>query len=146
MIEPSQAWATSCTCLRLRKAARQVSQIYDQHLEPVGLTITQFGLLAHIKSHDGISIGALAGMLIMDPTTLTRNLRPIERRGLVVLEPDPRDRRARRLRLTGRGLQAYRDGKPAWAKAQRQVEQAFGAADTAALRASLDSMMARLAP
>lgn len=134
-----------CTCLRLRKAARRVSLIYDQHLEPLGLTVTQFGLLAQLNAFDGIGIGDLAEKLIMDPTTLTRNLRPLERDGLVVFTADPHDRRARRLHLTQRGRDAFDAARPAWRRAQRQVEESFGPANTAALNTSLDRMLDRLA-
>jgi DNA-binding MarR family transcriptional regulator len=136
---------SSCTCLRLRKAARRVSQIYDQHLEPLGLTITQYGLLGQLKAFDGISIGALAEKLIMDPTTLTRNLRPIERQGLVVFASDPNDRRSRQLHLTARGRGAYDKAKPAWVRAQRQVDDVLGDADAATLNLTLDRVLDRLA-
>lgn len=135
----------SCTCSRIRKAARRVTQIYDQFLEPTGLTITQFGLLAQLKRQDGITIGALAERMIMDPTTLTRNLRPIEREGLVKLVADPDDRRARRLHLTPRGRAAFDKARPAWAKAQRHVETTLGEADTEVLNTVLDRSLARLA-
>jgi DNA-binding MarR family transcriptional regulator len=136
--------SSGCTCLRLRKAARRVSQIYGEHLEPVGLTITQYGLLGHLKAFDGISIGALAEMLIMDPTTLTRNLRPIERQRFVALVPDPNDKRSRRLHITAKGREAYAKAKPAWARAQRHLEAALGATDTSELNASLDRVLERL--
>jgi len=123
-----------------------VTQIYDQFLEPTGLTITQFGLLAQLKRQDGITIGALAEKMIMDPTTLTRNLRPIEREGLVKLVPDPEDRRARQLHLTARGRAVFEKARPAWAKAQRHVETVLGEADTGELNSVLDRSLARLAP
>lgn len=123
-----------------------MTQIYDQFLEPTGLTITQFGLLAQLKRQDGITIGALAEKMIMDPTTLTRNLRPIEREGLVKLVPDPEDRRARQLHLTARGRAVFEKARPAWAKAQRHVETVLGEADTGELNSVLDRSLARLAP
>jgi len=134
-----------CTCLRLRKAARRITQIYDGHVEPFGLTITQFGLLAHLRVLDGIGVGALAEKLVMDPTTLTRNLRPLERQGYVVLEPDPADRRARSLHLTEEGREVLRAARPAWARAQRHVEEVFGSTDTGALNAALDRMLEKFA-
>jgi DNA-binding MarR family transcriptional regulator len=141
---PGQTYV-ACTCLRVRKAARVVSQIYDRHVEPFGLTITQFGLLSHINTFDGIGIGELAEKLAMDPTTLTRNLRPLQRRGLAVLAADPSDRRSRRLHLTAAGREAYLEAKPAWLKAQREVETALGP-EIAALHASLDRALEKLAP
>src|SRR5438128_4855802 len=130
----------ACTCLRLRKAARRITQIYDGYVEPFGLTITQFGLLAHLRVLDGISVGALAEKLVMDPTTLTRNLRPLERRGLVKLKPDPEDRRSRSLHLTEQGREILRAARPAWARAQRHIEEVFGSSDTGALNAAPDHM------
>jgi DNA-binding MarR family transcriptional regulator len=144
-MSPAAKGPSGCTCLRIRKAARRISQIYDSQLQPTGLTITQFGLLAHAKRLDGVAIGELAEELIMDPTTLTRNLRPLERRGLISIEPDPRDRRARRLRLTQEGRRALERAQPAWARAQREIERALGAPEAGALNETLDSVLARLA-
>ncbi|MBL8690843.1 MAG: winged helix-turn-helix transcriptional regulator [Rhodospirillaceae bacterium] len=141
---PSGSGLSFCTASRVRKAARLVSQIFDRHLERYDLTITQFGLLAYINTFDGIGIGDLAGKLVMDPTTVTRNLRPLQRRGLVALAADPNDRRARRLHLTADGRAALKDAKPGWSKAQREVEAALGDADTAALHATLDRALAKL--
>jgi DNA-binding MarR family transcriptional regulator len=143
--EMTQPGVSGCTCLRLRKASRRVSQIYDHYLERHGLTITQYGLLAHLSGLDGVSIGALAEKLIMDPTTLTRNLRPLERRGYVELAPDPRDRRARRPHLTSQGRTAFIAARPAWIEAQRHVETVIGASKAPALHAALDHVLERLA-
>lgn len=135
---------TGCTCMRLRKASRRVSQIYDRSLEQAGMTVTQYGLLGYILRYDGIGIGALADKLIMDPTTLTRSLRPLQQKGLVALAEDPRDRRARRLYLTAAGRTAFESAKPAWVRAQRQIEQALGVAETPALNAALDRVLEKL--
>ena len=142
---PQTPKSTGCTCLRLRKAARRVSQIYDRALQPWGLTVTQYGLLGHIGVLDGVGVGALAGKLVMDPTTLTRNLKPLLQQGYIVLAPDRRDRRARRLYLTAAGRQAFQRAKPAWAGAQLQLEAALGARDTPTLNAVLDRVLEQLA-
>jgi DNA-binding MarR family transcriptional regulator len=134
-----------CTALRVRKLARRVSQIYDQALEAYGLTITQFGLLNQLRRRDGIAIGALAEELVMDPT-MTRNLRPLEKRGLMVFAPDPADRRSRALHLTEKGRQAFRDAHPGWQAAQTLVEKRLGGTETKALNAALDHLLERLAP
>jgi DNA-binding MarR family transcriptional regulator len=136
---------SGCTCLRLRKASRRVSQIYDQYLQRHGLTITQYSLLAHLNRLDGVSIGALAEKLIMDPTTLTRNLRPLERQELIRLAADPRDRRSRRLRLTDQGRALLTEARPAWIEAQRHIEDTLGPSAAPALHAALDHMLERLA-
>lgn len=134
-----------CSCMWLRKATRRLSQIYDQHLEPLGLTITQYGLLARLSAADGIGVGAFAEQLVMDPTTLTRNLRPLQRQRLVVFAPDPRDRRSRMLHLTARGRERLAEARPVWAKAQRQIEDSVGRQHVAALHASLGRLLERLA-
>src|SRR5262245_6460483 len=134
-----------CTCMRLRKASRRVTQIYDRGLEAAGLTVTQYGVLGQLRRNDGIGIGALAEMLIMDPTTLTRSLRPLERQGLVTMRADRRDRRTRSLQLTAKGKAAFENAIPAWRRVQRQLEEAMGGPETAALNAALDHVIERLA-
>lgn len=136
---------TRCTCLSLRKATRRVSQIYDRILEPHGLTVTQFSLLGYLNSFDGIGIGALAGKLAMDPTTLTRNIRPLERRGYLSSTADEQDGRSRCLHLTAEGRKVYAGAKPAWARAQRQIDKILDAAGTPNLNALLDGVVERLA-
>ena len=108
------------------------------------MTVTQYGLLGHLAKFDGIGIGALAEKLIMDPTTLTRNLRPLERQGFVVMKPDRRDKRSRCLHLTASGRAAFENAKPAWVRAQRHIEQALGGAETSALNAALDRVLEKL--
>ena len=135
---------SNCTCLLFRKAARRVSLIYDQHLEPFSLTVTQYGLLGHIKTHDGIGIGALAERLVMDPTTLTRNLRPLERRELVVLAANPRDRRNRNLHLTDSGREVFAAARPGWEAAQRQIAKVLGDSDGPVIAAVIEGMLEKL--
>ncbi|HSR82009.1 MAG TPA: MarR family transcriptional regulator [Hyphomicrobiaceae bacterium] len=131
--------------MRLRKASRRVTQIYDHGLEAAGLTVTQYGVLGQLRRYDGIGIGALAELLIMDPTTLTRSLRPLARQGLVAMKPDRRDRRSRCLHLTAKGRAAFNTAIPAWKRAQRQLEEALGGPEAAALNVALDHVIARLA-
>ncbi len=140
-----KAGSSGCTCLRLRKASRRVSQIYDRSLEPLGLTVTQFSLLGYVAGFDGIGIGALAAKLVMDPTTLTRNVRPLVRQGLVELVADPDDQRSRCLHLTAAGRKAYQQAKPAWARAQREIDKALEDAGAPTLNKVLDRVLERLA-
>lgn len=131
--------------MRLRKAARRISQIYDHHLEPTGVTITQFGVLASLTSTDRMAIGPLAEQLCMDPTTLTRNLQPLHREGLVVIEPDRCDRRVRWVSLSEAGRQAFDRARPAWREAQNQVIKLIGEEETATLHDALDVAIERIA-
>ena len=131
--------------MRLRKASRRVTQIYDHTLEAAGLTVTQYGVLGQLVRYTGIGIGALAERLIMDPTTLTRSLRPLERQGLVRTRPDRRDGRLKCLHLTAKGRRAFENAVPAWKRAQHRLEEALGGSEAAALNAALDHVVERLA-
>jgi DNA-binding MarR family transcriptional regulator len=135
--------ARGCTAMRLRKAARRVTQIYDRHLEAAGLTVTQYGVLGSLFSAGRTAIGALAEQLLMDPTTLTRNLQPLQRQGLVVIEPDRRDRRVRWVSLSAAGRQAFENAKPAWREAQNHIRKLIGDEETAALHDTLDYVLDR---
>src|ERR1700758_5379885 len=86
-----------CTCLAVRQAARHVTQFYDQHLAPAGLRTTQFSILAKLKRHGPMTINALADQMVMDRTTLGRNILPLERDGLITIAPGDRDRRSKEL-------------------------------------------------
>ena len=131
----------ACICLRFRKAARRVSQIYDQHLEPYGITITQYGLLGHIRRFEGIGVGALAEKLVMDPTTLTRNLRPLERKGFVIMTPDEKDRRSRNLSLTTPGYEALVAARPGWDAAQEKIKTVLGPDTNKLMIDTIDQMI-----
>lgn len=124
-----------CNALALRQATRHVSQFYDQHLAASGLKGTQFSIVARLSRAGPRSINDLARDLVMDRTTLGRNLGPLERDGLVRLEVDAADRRSRLLSVTGRGKALFEQAKPAWQAAQRQFEKSFGKDEAAALRA-----------
>src|SRR5262245_26473551 len=75
-----------CNCFIVRSAARQVTQLYDQFLAPVGLHVTQFSILAKLKRLGPMTINALAKEMIMDRTTLGRNVLPLERDWLIKIE------------------------------------------------------------
>lgn len=135
-----------CAASRVRKASRRVSQIYDRHLAPYGLSVTQFGVLAQLRASPGAGVGGLAATMIMDATTLSRNLRPLERRGLVLAEVDRDDARLRRLKLTASGRTTLDRASAGWRAAQKQVEQALGGpVEMRALNATLDRALERLA-
>ncbi len=143
-ITPATA-TPACTCLRLRKASRRVTQIYDQALDAHGLTVTQYGLLGYLKALDGIALGELAERLVMDPTTLTRTLRPMEKQGWVASTPDKDDARTRRVHITATGLATYRSAEPAWRKAQEKIATALGESDHKALARTIDHLLTALA-
>lgn len=133
-----------CICARVRRTARRVSQIYDRHLASFGLTISQYGILSQVRTGGSPSIGELAARMVMDPTTLTRSLRPLQQRGLVALAADSQDRRTRRLALTEAGVAALREARLGWTAAQDEVRLALGEKASFALVARLDDTLSRL--
>jgi DNA-binding MarR family transcriptional regulator len=126
-----------CTCLAVRQAARHITQFYDQHLAPVGLRTTQFSILARLKRLGPMTINALADEMVMDRTTLGRNILPLEREGLISIAPLRTDRRSKELRLTEAGLERLQAAREGWKEAQTQFAAAFGEQRTVGLRALL---------
>src|SRR5437660_352407 len=126
-----------CICLAVRQAARHVTQAYDQFLAPAGLRTTQFSVLAKLKRKGAMTINALAADMVMDRTTLGRNILPLERDGLITIEPVPSDRRSKELHLTRRGEKRLETAFKGWAEAQARFESAFGSTRASDLRALL---------
>src|ERR1700734_3979768 len=94
-----------CLCLHVQRAARTLARRFDEAFRPLGLTNGQFSLLMSLNRPEPPPMGPVANLLAMDRTTLTAALKPLERRGLVKIAPDPADRRSRILQLTGKGQQ-----------------------------------------
>ena len=118
------AWR--CTCFNARKAARSVTEFYDRALAPSGVTAPQFTLLGAIAMLGPGPIMRLAENLALDRTTLTRNLKILQKQGWVALAPGE-DRRERVVSLTDAGKAAFDRTMPYWHKAQAQVEETLGA-------------------
>ena len=126
----------SCLCLHAQRAARALARRFDLALKPLGLTSGQFSLLMSLNRPEPPNLGSLAALLAMDRTTLTANLKPLERRGLVLIEPDPADRRARLLRLLPAGRAVLADAVPVWRRLHREIEGTLPSAER--LRAELN--------
>jgi DNA-binding MarR family transcriptional regulator len=118
--------STECTASQLRRAARAISRVHDHHLAPSGLRGTQFNLLVALSLFGQVSLVRLADRLGIERTTLTRNLRPLEREGLVTSSPG-KDQRVRLLRLTHDGQRALERAMPLWEEAQKRVVSGLGA-------------------
>jgi len=129
--------ASDCHCAALRQAARHVTQFYDELMAPVGLRISQYSVLARLERLGPQSVNALAALMVMDRTTVGRNVLPLERDGLVAIRPSPTDRRAKELSITAAGRERYRAGRRQWQRAQAGFEARFGAKRAAELRAVL---------
>lgn len=111
-----------CLCLAAQRAARTLARRFDEALRPVGLTSGQFSLLMSLNRPHPPTIGMVADVLAMDRTTLTANLKPLERRGLVQTTVDPADRRSRRLSLTEEGRALLAAATPIWKDSHAQLE------------------------
>jgi DNA-binding MarR family transcriptional regulator len=131
-----------CNCLAFRQAARQVTQHYDRFLAPLDLRTTQFSILAHVRELGPIGINALAERLVMDRTTLGRNLLPLQRDGLIAIAPAREDRRSKALTLSAAGIAKLHAGIKAWAEAHGAFEARFGRTRLAALRRELREISA----
>lgn len=114
-----------CYCINLRRAANAVSQLYDDGLAAVGVTVNQFSLLNSIARRGPCSVSALAEDVGLERTTLVRTLSPLLDRGLV-RDTAETGRRARQLELTEAGRDLIRQGMDAWKAAQAEVERRIG--------------------
>ncbi|MEF2073001.1 MarR family winged helix-turn-helix transcriptional regulator [Consotaella aegiceratis] len=128
-----------CLCLHVQRAARRLARRFDDALRPLDLKSGQFSLMMSLNRPEPPTLGSVAQLLAMDRTTLTANLKPLERRGLVTVTPDPEDKRARRLTLTKAGQALLAKAVPIWEEAHRRVEERLPDAD--ALRAGLDALV-----
>jgi DNA-binding MarR family transcriptional regulator len=127
----------TCICLHLQRAARAVARRFDAALRPLELTNGQFSLLMSLNRPDPPSIGSVSALLAMDRTTLTANLKPLERRGLVRVTADGTDKRTRRLTLTPAGRVLLVAACPIWKRTHAAVEQLLAASSIDRLRADL---------
>jgi DNA-binding MarR family transcriptional regulator len=139
MSQPSaQLDLAACNCTALRKAARQLSILYDRYLSPAGLTNGQFAILTQLatwSSGTNPSMADLARALVLDRTALTRALRPLVRDGLLQLAQSSQDQRVRLVRLTRTGRKRLAEASWLWARAQDKYAQAVGERQAVALRA-----------
>lgn len=142
------ALATSlgCTCAKLRRLTRRITAVYDRELAAAGLRVTQFSLLAALRSDTGssgsggISLTELAERMDMDRSTLSRNLRPLIDRGWAELAAHGQDARVRVARLTPQGLAQWQLARPHWKRAQNEVNATLGAAQVLQLHQQLDEV------
>ena len=129
-----------CTGALLRRTMRRVSQCYDDALRPLDLKLTQYSVLVNLAEHPGSTITDLAGLLEMDRTTLTRNLGPLQRRGLVAVRPGASPRQ-RAVALTEDGKSLVRRAIPIWLQAEKQIRGMLGEPDIDDLQNLLDRLL-----
>ena len=130
----------TCACNKVRAAARSVTSAYDDALRPVGLRATQFAVLAAVGADGSVSITALAQLLGMDRSTLSRNLGPLEKAGLVRIGGEGW-RRSRTLEITKKGRSQFDKAVPLWERAQQSLRRRLGDRDWANVRDTLDRLV-----
>ncbi|MCE7029741.1 MarR family winged helix-turn-helix transcriptional regulator [Jiella avicenniae] len=131
----------NCLCLHSQRAARAIARKFDEAFRPLDLKSGQFSILMSLNRPEPPTLGSVADLLGMDRTTLTANLKPLERRGLLRVSPDEKDRRLRRLSLTDAGRDILADAVPLWEWTQAELEEALGiAGDPDRLRSDLNAL------
>ena len=133
--------AAHCACRNVRRAARAVTGLYDRILAPAGLRATQVTLLVALEKAGPIPFTRLAEVLGMDRTTLTRNLEPLRREGLLMLRPGE-DRRVRLAMITEKGRKTLAAAIPLWKQAQRQITGGLGRGRWSAVQRDLQQLTA----
>ncbi|RAL20105.1 MarR family transcriptional regulator [Lujinxingia litoralis] len=126
-----------CLCLAAQRANRALARRFDEALRPVGLTSGQFSLLMSLNRPAPPSMGAVASLLAMARTTLTANLKPLQRQGLVVVRVDPDDHRGRLLELTPAGHEALLAAMPIWERTHAEIDALVGEEAAEPLRQAL---------
>lgn len=119
----------SCLCLHVQRAARVVARRFDDALRPLGLTNGQFSLMVSLNRPVPASISTVAALLAVDRTTLTANLKPLARRGLLKISIDRNDRRNRTIMLTSKGQALLKSAYPIWEGAHASLEAILKAPD-----------------
>lgn len=140
-----------CSCLRARRAARQLTRLYDAELQPTGLTVNQLGLLAKLlgarrRGLSGLSVGSLAELVGMHFSTLNRDIKPLIKRGLLDDRAHASDRRIREVFITEKGQARLSEAIPAWRRAQLHVRDVLGHEVSLSLNALLDLVNAKITP
>jgi DNA-binding MarR family transcriptional regulator len=137
--------AGECAGLRVRQASRLLTRLYDDALRPLGVQESQFSVVVTVAmfGEGGVTMSELAEQLVMDRTTLTRNIVPLEKAGYLRVARSPSDARSRIVLLSRAGEQLIEAGLPRWRAAQRRVHRVLGGARFDRLRAELSAVIAR---
>ena len=115
-----------CACGNIRRAARSVTQYYDSYLKASGIRSTQLSVLLSISLNDGITVNEMADLLVMDQTTVTRNVAILEQRGYIISSAAVDDGRKRHLAVTDKGVEKLEEVMPLWDAAQSRLESNLG--------------------
>jgi len=130
----------TCLCFAAQRAARALARRFDRAFAPLGITNNQFSLMMMLSGANPPLMTQLAPALAMDRTTLTAALKALEKRGLIRVQPDAKDRRGRRASLTDQGRQTLISAIPIWCEGHAALEADIAGTDPARLHAMLASI------
>lgn len=133
--------STPCLCAALRKASRSITSLYDAHLKPAGLKATQYSMLVNIARNPKVAISSLADILVMDQSTVTRNLQLLKKKGYVRIDASPDDQRVKSVALTATGQARLEASKPLWQQAQAEARLKLGKLGFDVLQQSLTAVI-----
>ena len=131
----------TCLCLHLQRAARALARRFDDALRPLGLTSGQYSLMMSLNRPEPPSISSVASLLAVDRTTLTAALKPLQRRALVTVAIDAKDRRSRRLKLTPAGRTLLARAFPVWRRTHTEIDRLVPNAGIDRLRRDLRALI-----
>jgi MarR family transcriptional regulator, organic hydroperoxide resistance regulator len=118
--------SSPCLCAILRKATRVITKRYDEFLYPLGLKITQYSMLMNITRNRGITTTELSKVMLMDQTTVTRNLQLLEKKDYILFLEEGKDLRSKQIQISQKGQKMIDQAKPLWEKAQREIKDELG--------------------
>ncbi|MBB4239133.1 MarR family winged helix-turn-helix transcriptional regulator [Rhizobium esperanzae] len=127
----------TCLCLHVQRAARALARLFDDALRPAGLTNGQFSLMMSLNRPEPPPMGPVAALLAMDQTTLTAALKPLQRKGWVMMMENPKDRRGRLLSLTPEGKAVLAKALPIWISTHAAIDDGLPEGNAARLRQDL---------
>ena len=119
-------YSQSCTCGNLRKTTRTITQFYDKMLQPTGLRSTQCLLLLDISYNKNISVTSLGNILLMDQSTVTRNVELLRKSGYIDIKKEEQDSRKKCITITDKGVKTLEEAIPILKKAQSTIEDGIG--------------------
>ncbi len=120
--KPQTQWKFECVVQNMRRASRLISRRYEEALRPVNLTSSQFTILQSLNGRKGIPLGLMAEILGFEQTTLSRLLKPLEKRGLLIVQKNPKDRRQKIASITNTGENLFAEAKIHW---QREHDESL---------------------
>jgi DNA-binding MarR family transcriptional regulator len=129
-----------CLCLHVQRAARALARRFDDAMRPLDLSNGQFSLMMALNRPKPPAMTAVAALLVVDRTTLTAALKPLQRRGLIKVTIDPADRRSRLMALTQKGRRLLARAVPVWERTHRKVEGLLPDGDPDGLRNNLRAL------